>query len=232
MKQKLVMFDFADTIARLSPSKEELLQKFIKNEIDLDVPIAKIAEVYQYATNLIFYSSVAIKELDKKQEFYNEFNNSIISLLGLSHLLDSSKLFAHFKEHGQHWILKNEVKDLFIELKDNGYLLSLVSNFDTRLYDVLDKMHISDYFDSIFVSQEVGLEKPDVGFFKLPLKHHQIESQNSFFIGDSYLLDYLPSSRLGINAILLDENRFYGLVKNRISNLRELKNIILKEHHE
>ncbi|MBK2297086.1 MULTISPECIES: hypothetical protein [Francisella] len=46
MKQKLVIFDFADTIATLSPSKEELLHNFISYEIGgIDVSLSKIKEV-------------------------------------------------------------------------------------------------------------------------------------------------------------------------------------------
>ena len=228
MTRKLVMFDFADTIAKLSPSKEEILQDLISKEIGALIPIAKITEVYHYATNLIFYSSVMIKELEKKEAFYNEFNKNVISLLGLSHLIDHSKIFTYFKEHGQHWELKNEVKDLFSELKDDGYLISLVSNFDTRLYDVLDIMQISSYFDSIFISQEVGLEKPNIDFFNLPLKKHSVEAGNSFFIGDSYFLDYLPSNKLGMNSILLDEKNIYHSIASlvKIDDISGCKNIM------
>ncbi len=228
MREKLVIFDFADTIAKLSPSKEELLQSFILKETDTNISLEKIAEVYHYVTNLIFYSSVSIHDIDTKKEFYSKFNNHIFTLLGMSHLIDTSKLFDYFNLHGQHWILKDGVKELFIELKSKGYLISLVSNFDTRLYDVLEIMQITNHFDSIFISQEVGLEKPDIEFFKLPLKKHNVKAENSFFIGDSYILDFIPSNNLGINSILLDENDRYSSIKNlkKINNIDKAINII------
>lgn len=230
MKTKLVIFDFADTIAKLSPSKEELLQNFIYQEINLDVSIEKISEIYYYATNIMFYSSVQIKDLDSKKEFYKEFNKNVISLLGLSHLIDSTKLFDYFNEHGQHWILKNGVKELFMELKANKYLLSLVSNFDTRLYDILDRMEIINIFDSIFISQETGLEKPNIEFFKLALIQHNIKPENTFLIGDSYTLDYLPGKNLNLNTYLLNENGFYLPVLNSVSSFEEFKDKIIKEN--
>ncbi len=232
MNQKLVMFDFADTIAKLSPSKEELLQSYISSELDIEISLEKISETYHYVTNLVFYSSVKIQDLKDKKNFYDDFNQNIVSLLGLAHLMDTSKLFDYFKEHGQHWILKSGVKNLLEELKAEGCLISLVSNFDTRLYAVLEKMDIIENFDSIFVSQEVGLEKPNREFFKLPLQKHDIESKNSYFIGDSYLLDYLPCDSIGINAILLDENDRYvsanSLVK--IKHLEDCKKVIYKQN--
>lgn len=230
MNQKLVMFDFADTIARLSPSKEELLQNYIINEIGIVISLEKISEIYHYTTNLLFYSSVMIHDIEDKQKFYNNFNENLIALLGLTHLLDSSKLFNYFKEHGQHWQLKDGVQNLFEELHSKNCIISLVSNFDTRLYNILENMGISNHFDSIFISQVVGLEKPNIDFFYLPVQQHNIPKQDCYFIGDSYMLDYLPSSQLGINAILLDENNKYINCESlkKINQLEECKKIIFE----
>ncbi|KLE03687.1 HAD hydrolase-like protein [Aliarcobacter butzleri] len=231
MKNKLVIFDFADTIAKLSPSKEELLHRFILNELNLDVSLKHIEEVYHYATNLLFYSSVNIQKIESKKEFYKKFNSDILSLLGIAHLLDSEKLFHFFNENGQHWVLKNGVKELFISFKEKRFLISLVSNFDERLNQVLKDLEIYDLLDSKFISQEVGLEKPDVEFFKLPLKKHNIEAVDAFFIGDSYFLDFIPSQTLGIFPILLDENSRFPLLPkiNKIKNITECKNIIFEK---
>ena len=231
MENKLIIFDFADTIAKLSPSKEELLQNFILQETNLDISLRHIQEVYHYATNLLFYSSVNIQKIDSKKEFYIKFNNDILSLLGISHLVDSEKLFYYFNENGQHWVLKNGVKKLFISLKEKGYLISLVSNFDERLNQILKNLEIDELLDSKFISQEVGLEKPDVEFFKLPLKKHNIEAVDAFFIGDSYFLDFIPSQTLGIFPILLDENSRFPLLPkiNKIKNITECKNIIFEK---
>ena len=231
MKNKLVIFDFADTIAKLSPSKEELLQNFILQEINLDISLKHIQEIYHYATNLFFYSSVNIKKIESKKEFYIKFNNDILSLLGISHLVDSEKLFHYFNENGQHWILKNDVKEIFMSLKEKNYLISLVSNFDERLNQILKKLEIDGLLDSKFISQEVRLEKPDIEFFKLPLKKHNIDSKNTFFIGDSYFLDFIPSNKLGIFPILLDENNRYPLIpeKNKIKNITDCRDLIFNE---
>jgi FMN phosphatase YigB (HAD superfamily) len=231
LKNKLVIFDFADTIAKLSPSKEELLHKYILSELNIDIPLKHIEEVYHYATNLLFYSSVDIKKLKSKKEFYKKFNSDILSLLGIAHLLDSEKLFYYFNENGQHWILKDGVKELFVNLKEEGCLISLVSNFDKRLNQVLKDLGIDDLLDSKFISQEVGLEKPDIEFFKLSLMKHNIEAADTFFIGDSYFLDFIPSQSLGIFPILLDENNRFPLIPktNKINNIVNCEKIITEK---
>lgn len=228
MKNRLIIFDFADTLAMLSPSKEKLLQAFIYEESNIMVPYEKIEEIYFYVTNLMFYSSVTIKEIESKKEFYINFNRHILSFLGLSHCIDAEKLFIYFKENGQHWTLKENVKEMLEELRLKNYKVSLVSNFDSRLYSILDDMKITPLFDSIFISQEVGLEKPDINFFRLPLLKHKIKAKNTFFIGDSYQLDFLPSISLGLYPILLDEKDRYATIteSNKINSITDCTDII------
>jgi len=228
-KKKIVIFDFADTIAYLSPSKEKILQDFIRQEIGLEIDLVKIKEVYHYVTNLYFYSSVDIKTLNMKELFYIEFNRKVLSLLALEHLIDAKNLFQYFSLHGQHWYLKDNVHALFETLKEEKYLLSLVSNFDKRLYSILEEMKIQHLFDSIFISQEEGLEKPNPSFFSLVLEKHKLKAEEAFFIGDSYHLDFLPSKRLGMSSILLDEDEHYPFLakEERITSLAACKRILL-----
>lgn len=229
MKNKLVIFDFADTIAKLSPSKEEILHKFILKELNLNISLKYIEKVYHCATNLFFYSSVNIQKIESKKEFYIKFNNDILSLLGIAHLLDSEKLFYYFSENSQHWVLKDGIKELFIKLREKGYLISLVSNFDKRLNQILEKLEIDELLDSKFISQEVGLEKPNVEFLKLSLKKHNIEPENIFYIGDSYCLDYLPGLKLGLNTYLLDEKEFYTTLSDRVCSLEKFNEILMQK---
>ena len=66
------------------------------------------------------------------------------------------------------------------------------------------------------------------------LKKHNIDSENTFFIGDSYFLDFIPSNRLGIFPILLDENNRYPFVseKNRIKNITDCMDLIFNEFNK
>jgi HAD superfamily hydrolase (TIGR01549 family) len=227
MGSKLLIFDFADTIAFLNPSKEEIVKSFIKDRIQIEVPLNVISNIYHHVGNLKFYSSVDIKNSNEKESFYIDFNNSLLSFLGMSQALDSADLYDCFLKNSQHWELKDNFIDQANMLKEQGYLISLLSNFDSRLANVLKKMNIYNMFDSIFISQDVGLEKPNLNFFELPLKHHNVKPKDSYFLGDSFLLDFVPATKIGMNAILLDENNNYPYVSNRIQKLSSLSGKML-----
>lgn len=225
---KLIIFDFADTIAVLSPRKEELIQEYIYNDSDIKIPIKQIEQAYYYLNNINFYSSVNIHNAHDKQLYYHEYNQTLLELLGIAHIVAAEGLFEHFNVSKQHWVLKEEVILLLQKLKDDNHILSLLSNFDKKLKPLLSKLKVSHLFDSVYISQEHNLEKPDIDFFKLPLIEHNISASNTYFIGDSYHLDFLPAFKLKIHPILLDEKERYSFInkKNRVSSLTQCQEII------
>lgn len=228
MQTKLAIFDFADTISFLSPGKELLVQQFLANEANFSIDEKKITTAYHYLNNSLFYSSVKITNTNDKEKFYHEFNRCLLGILGVGHLVDSTLLYSFFKKNKQHWHLKEDTIDVLKKLKERSYTLSLVSNFDASLNDLLQNLQVKSLFDSIFISQSQGCEKPDAKFLSLPLHHHNILPTNAYFIGDNYNLDFLPAKKLGMNAILLDEGQRYSNIPSlvRINSLIETLDLL------
>jgi FMN phosphatase YigB (HAD superfamily) len=223
MKAKLVIFDFADTIAYLGPSKENLIQKFVLDESGFLLDDASITNAYHYLNNSLFYSSVNITNAKDKEDFYKEFNRCLLGLLGVGHLVDFTLLYHFFKANKQHWHLKKETLEVLNALKTRGHTISLVSNFDASLDNLLEHLQVKALFDSIFISQYHGCEKPQPKFLSLPLEAHKVSPSEAYFIGDNYNLDFLPAHKLGMNAVLLDEGQRYKNIPllTRINTLSE-----------
>ena len=226
---KLIMFDFADTIACQVPTKVSILQDFIFNEIKITIDMKKIESIYHFMDNTNFYSSVEIKDQRSKKEYYDQYNEKVFRLLGLSHSIDITKYYSYFSKREKKWILKEGVYELLKELYHSKYIISLVSNFDTRLEDILDNLGVKTFFNSIVISQKENLEKPNEAFFKIALKKHGIDTQKTLFLGDSYCLDFFPTKAMGIRAILLDEGCYYPYVDShdKIKNILELRKILV-----
>ena len=68
-------------------------------------------------------------------------------------------LFAHFADPDS-WIADLEAAPMLQRLKDDGLKLGVISNFDYRLYRILDGLDLTRYFDSITISSEAGYAKP------------------------------------------------------------------------
>ena len=228
---KTVVFDFADTIAKLAPSKETIVQKFIKERLSIDIPLEKIAQTYFYLQNVYFYSSVKITDISRKKEFYRDYNMRVFSNLGVLHLMEDylDDFFDYFTKNKKHWIIKPEALEVFNYLQTKNIHIGLISNFDIVLHDLLDThLKIKPYFAYLHVSQEVGYEKPDQRFYESFLQTYSLDPKETLYIGDSYELDFLPSQKLGFQSVLLDEDNHYESIKDfpKISSLIDVISIL------
>ena len=107
------------------------------------------------------------------------------------------------------WRVYDDVAPTLAELKRRRLKLGVVSNFDSRLYDVLRACSLDHFFDSVHISVRAGAAKPDAEIFQAALNHHSIEARHAWHVGDSLREDVEGAMAAGINAILLDrDNRF------------------------
>ncbi|PYK24963.1 MAG: hydrolase, partial [Verrucomicrobia bacterium] len=75
--------------------------------------------------------------------------------------------YEHFAEPGV-WELYPEVLGVLDELVPR-FQLAVISNFDGRLRLILQHLGISKYFAHIFISSELGADKPDPEIFRRAL---------------------------------------------------------------
>jgi putative hydrolase of the HAD superfamily len=81
--------------------------------------------------------------------------------------------------------------------------MGIISNFDSRIYTVLDSLALADFFTSITLSTEVGAAKPDSQIFTAALKKHGCQPSEAWHVGDSYRDDYEGARTAGIRGIWL-----------------------------
>ncbi len=134
-------------------------------------------------------------------------------------------LFEVFRKAA--WQIFPETKNILNEIKSLGFAIIIVSNFDSRVYDVCESLSIIDHFDDFIISSEVGYAKPDIEIYNIALSRNNLNPQQCVFIGDNYLNDYAAPKSIGMQALLLNrdnENNKHSVQK--ISNLNELVTIL------
>ncbi|MEQ9618695.1 MAG: HAD-IA family hydrolase [Deltaproteobacteria bacterium] len=137
---------------------------------------------------------------------------------------------AHFDElfevfRSDAWALFPETIEVLSTLRSRGYNLGIISNFDSRVYDVMERLEIYQFFDTFVISSEAGHAKPAHGIYSLALERTGSDPRESMHIGDDLENDFHGPRALGIKTLLLDrEGQFKsdGGV-DRIENLRELE---------
>ena len=135
-------------------------------------------------------------------------------LQAVSSISDSDKteivehLLNAVSESGQSSKLWNNILPRVPEalemLKNNNFQLAVASNSNGSVEEILTGLGLGHYFDHIFDSHIVGIEKPDPGFFRYALKILNAAPETSLHIGDMYHVDVLGARGAGIGAVLLD----------------------------
>lgn len=227
MSQHLI-FDFADTIAAKSPSPAAIVADFIKEQTGLVVPLVLIKRAYKYLDAIMPYSSVMIRTKADRTLFYENYNGMLLGLLGVTHKVSGYQMHKIFNIRESEWQIKPEAVVLMKKCCAEGWRIGIVSNFDSGLKDILSQEpSIGGLVNDIIVSQDEGLEKPDPELFHLFINRYGVDTSQSIYIGDSYHLDYLPSTQAGLTSYLLDETNSYSYLPFAIRNLQVLSSYIL-----
>ena len=66
-------------------------------------------------------------------------------------------------------------------------VLALVSNFDhpPHIYSILSKFNLKHFFDSIIISSEVGVKKPNPSIFNFAFEQTNLKPNEVCYIGDT-----------------------------------------------
>lgn len=102
------------------------------------------------------------------------------------------------------WKADPEAAPLLARLKERGHTLGVISNFDYRVYEILDGLGLGSYFDSVTISSEAGWAKPAPEIFRAALGRHAIAPGEALHVGDSEQMDLAGAQAAGIAAVLLD----------------------------
>lgn len=114
-----------------------------------------------------------------------------------------SDLYAHFKT-ADPWFVYSDTVPTLEKLKRLNIPIAILSNFDSRLYSVLQALDLEKYFDSVTISTEVGVAKPDPKIFSIALAKYNCPPAEAWHIGDSVKEDYEAAKAAGLRGILLN----------------------------
>ena len=113
--------------------------------------------------------------------------------------------YEHFAEAGV-WKLYPEVPGVLEKLQPR-FQLAVVSNFDGRLRFILEHLGISKYFAHVFVSSELGADKPDPEIYGRAVKLMNLKPNEVLHVGDDPERDWEGATAAGLSVFRLDRKR-------------------------
>jgi putative hydrolase of the HAD superfamily len=156
--------------------------------------------------------------------FWRAFVSSVFSRLGGGPLPEEMflDLVTHFQRPG-HWAVYPEVPQVLDGLRQAGYRLLVVSNWDSSLPALLARLDLARHFDHIVVSAIIGASKPSPKIFEVALSHASAAPHEALHIGDSLEEDYEGARRAGLGALLLDRDQLTPELPDCIVSLSEIQ---------
>ena len=133
------------------------------------------------------------------------------------------EVFEAFRGAGA-WALFEDTRACLERLRAGGRRLAVISNFDSRLFDVLANLGIDSCFEQVILSWHVGAAKPDPAIFRRALDAMNTDAASAWHVGDSPDEDAAGAMAAGLGAVLVDRdgNHCGWDAGTRIGSLLEL----------
>jgi putative hydrolase of the HAD superfamily len=110
--------------------------------------------------------------------------------------------YEHFVEAGV-WELYPEVPGVLEQLRPR-FQLAVISNFDGRLRLILQHLGISKFFTHIFISSELGADKPDPEIYCRAVRLMDLQPNEVLHVGDDPQRDWEAATAAGLLVLRLD----------------------------
>ncbi|HID47173.1 MAG TPA: TIGR02253 family HAD-type hydrolase [Methanothermococcus okinawensis] len=117
-----------------------------------------------------------------------------------------------------------------IELKKIGLKLGVITDGITiKQWEKLIRLGIADFFDDVVTSEEYGLGKPNIEFYRYALKKMNLKGEEVVYVGDRIDKDIIPASKVGMHTIRILRGKYSymeGECEYEVKCLREVVDIV------
>lgn len=110
------------------------------------------------------------------------------------------KALVHWYDYFEQF---NDMEQLIVELKNQGYKIYLLSNCSMQFYDYYTKKSIFSHFDGYYISAKYQLLKPSKTIYKSFLQTFDLNADECIFIDDMFE-NVEAAQSVGIKGIVYD----------------------------
>lgn len=224
VKYKNIIFDLDNTLLDFSYAEDIAFRNLLENyNINYE---KEYLNIYR-SINEPLWRKLEKKEVSKEYVFKNRFslffnelgvkiNGEEAEMFYRENLTISDKTIPHAKE-------------VLNKLKEDDYNIYLATNGFSNTQRVrLEKTNLMPIFNEIFISEEVGYEKPDIKFFDFLFNHIEENDKSSLImVGDNETSDIDGANNFEIDSILLsNKNEQNTNATYKVNDLREILSIV------
>jgi putative hydrolase of the HAD superfamily len=203
---KAIFFDAAGTLIYL-PKSVGHHYSFVGERVGLQLNASALDRAFNSCwKQMVARPAIEGPREDDDKGWWRELVNRVLDQVspGLNEL-DRDAFFegayGHFAEAGV-WDLYPEVSKVLSALHGQ-FDLAVISNFDGRLRIILEHLGVSKFFSHVFLSSELGADKPDPEIFRRALQLNGTQPYETLHVGDDPERDWEGASRAGLPVFRL-----------------------------
>ncbi len=229
MKYKHILFDLDHTLWDFQTNSLLTLQELF-DELDLKRFFKDFDTFYSLYedNNLHLWADYRKGLISKKDLNFQRFNYPF-QVSGYEEPELAQKFATEFVRRSP---LKKELMPGAVEILEYlkpKYHLHIITNGFKEVQDVkLEVSGLGKYFERIFISELIGVQKPDVYFFEYTVRSLNASKKDCLVIGDSFEADILGAKNYGLDHVYYNVNgeKHEEEVMYEIHSLEELKKIL------
>lgn len=205
-----VLFDLDNTLLLKKPSLPEKVWEVVSC-VHPEVPMEAVERAY--AASELWQGRQIQKENEtgvraSDEEFLAGMLSAYRQFLPLDKGLTDRLLPVFYGKYPMEYQAMSHAKETLEHLKEKGYFLGIVSNNRPQVRETLSALKLTGYFDSIIISEEVELYKPDPRILELACHSIGIPCENSIYVGD-HPFDVLCAHQAHMPAVWFPPNPFF-----------------------
>jgi putative hydrolase of the HAD superfamily len=208
---RLIAFDLDDTLynATWLVNKSRLggIQLMVEKGLkikDIDKAVTVLNKVVKdYGSNHSKHYDIFLQLIQKRPDIVENSNFNIPKYV-------ATGIIGYHKIKVRYLKAYRDVKSFLERMKELKFKLAIFSDgIAVKQYEKLLRMNIVNFFDYIFISDEIGFTKPDPRFFNHCINELKLLPSEIIYIGDRLDKDILPANNIGINTVLIHRGGKY-----------------------
>lgn len=210
---KAVFFDLYQTLIHYQPPREEHLARII-SDFGIEVTAEALRRPMTIADEFIYkeHSRLPIgkRSDDEKKALFAQYQAILLKEAGIEptkELIGNNIVKMQQIKFSR--VLFDDVLPSLNRLRQKGLILGLISNVDSDITPLLDKLELTPLLQVVVTSQDSGYYKPQAEIFNAAARQARVKAQESMYVGDQYQIDVIGAKETGMQGVLLDRNSYF-----------------------
>lgn len=223
---KAIFFDAGSTLIDARLNREERFLHFVREwALGVDPQAAKDAHRQAFQT-CFGQGFPTVTSQAQEEAIWLAFYRHLLAGLGLSDPDDAIARRLVAACDWPNWVYVLDGVTAVLEKLQGRFKLGLISNAPPTMSQVLHDLGLASYFNTVVISGEVGVSKPNPAIFILALESLGVAGFESLFVDD--MEENLTAAKsLGMDVLLIDYKNVHAQTAfPRITRLEGLLEIL------